>query len=60
MLGNSCGKQVSPTAVEVDRFKGLGFLFALKCSSSLKIRSKVEFNAKIFQLEHTGLLEISV
>lgn len=60
MLGNSCGKQVSPTAVEVHRFKGFGFLFVLKCSSSLKIRSKVGFNVKIFQLKHTEPLEISV
>lgn len=41
-----------------DRFKGFGFLFVLKCSSSLS--SKVEFNTKTFQLEHTGKLEISV
>lgn len=60
MLGNSCGKQVSPTAVEVDRFKELGFLFVLKCSSPLKIRNKVEFNVKIFRLEYTEPLEISV
>lgn len=44
--------------MEGDRFKGFGFLFVLKCSSSL--RSKVEFNIKIFQLEHTGQLEICV
>lgn len=44
--------------MEGDRFKGLVFLFVLKCSSSL--RSKVEFNIKIFQLQHAGQLEISV
>lgn len=58
LLGNSCGKWVSPTAVEGDRFKAFDFLFVLKCSSLL--RSKVEFNIKIFHLEHTGQLEISV
>lgn len=43
---------------EFHLLQGFGFLFVLKCSSSLS--SKVEFNIKTFQLEHTGQLEISV